>query len=936
MFRCMSRAPAVVRASGPLALLLALILAGCAAQVSTNLSITTTSLPNGQVGSAYSAQLAATGGTSPYSWSIASGALPAGLSLNATTGAITGMPAAADGTSITFQVTDSGNPAHTSSAVLSLTIAVAAFTPLSITTASLPNGQVGVAYSATLTATGGTTPYMWSLTSGTLPAGLSLNAATGALTGTPAAAASGTSLTFQATDSGDPAQIRSIILSLTIAAAAGPPAALKITTTSLPNGRVGAAYSATLTATGGTPPYGWTLTSGTLPAGLTFNGTTGVISGTPTATATATALTFQVSDSGNPVQTQGTTLALTISPAGVISVSVSPARAGLAIGQTLTVVATTNDTAGVTWSISPSGGSFNPTSSASGANVTFTAPSSAGIYTVTATSVTNRSESASLTVGVTDLAGVYTYHDDLARNGANTHEFALTPSNVNTSTFGRLFSCTVDGAVYAQPLWAAQLTVNGAKHNVVFVATAHDSLFAFDADASPCATLWQASLIDTSHGGTGGEGTVPSGPTGFKVGSGGGDITPEVGVIGTPVIDPATNTLYVVSKSMNPAGTTFYQRLHAIDPTTGDEKTGSPVTIAASFPGTGAGGTTVPFSPQLQNQRAGLAFVNGTVYIAWAAHEDNGRFYGWMIGYTYNGSAFTQASVLNVTPNETDGGGGIWMSGGAPAADSNGNLYVITGNGIFDANSSTAPNNDHGDSFLQLSSSLGVLTYFAPSDEETDYTEDEDFGAGGSALVLNLSSGPLQHVVVGGGKDGHLYLLNGDSMGGFGDANARQELMLGSGIFATGAFWNNTLYIGAAGPALSAYSFNTSTDLLGTTATSSSSATFAWPGTTPSVSASGTSSNGIVWALNTHLYCTSQSSGCGPAVLYAFDATNLATELWDSSMVAADAAGYAVKFTVPTVANGKVYVGTRGNNTGGVYGSTTISGQLNVYGLKPN
>jgi hypothetical protein len=834
----MSRAAAVVRASGPLALLFALTLAGCSAHVSTNLSITTTSLPNGQVGSAYSAQLAATGGTSPYSWSIASGALPAGLSLNAKTGAITGIPTAAAGTSLTFQVTDSANPAQTSTAVLSLTIAGSTPTPLSITTASLPNGLVGVAYSATLTATGGATPYMWSLTSGTLPAGLSLNASTGAITGTPTAGASGTSLTFQ------------------------------------------------------------------------------------------------VTDSGNPAQTKSTTLPLIISPAGVIAVSVSPARAGLALGQTLTVVATSNDTAGVTWSISPSGGSFNPTSSMSGANVTFTAPSSAGVYTVTATSVTSPSVSASLTVGVTDLASVYTYHDDVARNGANTHEFALTTSNVNTSTFGQLFSCTVDGAVYAQPLWVAQLTVNGAPRNVVFVATAHDSLFAFDADTGPCVQLWQAALISTAHGGTSGEVTVPAGPTGYKVGSGDGDITPEVGVIGTPVIDPSTNTLYVVSKSMNAAGTTFYQRLHAIDPTTGNEKTGSPVTIAATFPGTGDGGTTVTLSPQLENQRSGLAFVNGAVYIAWASHEDNGGYYGWIVGYTYNGSAFTQGPVLNVTPNATQGG--IWMSGGAPAADANGNLYLITGNGIFDANSSTAPNNDYGDSFLQLSSSLGVLTYFAPSDEETDYTEDQDFGAGGSALVLNLSSGPLQHLVLGGGKDGHLYLLNGDSMGGFGDANARQELMLGSGIFSTGAFWNNTYYVGAAGPALSAYSFNPSTDLLGTTPASSSPVAFGWPGATPAVSASGTSSNGIVWALNSHLYCTPQSSGCGPAVLYAFDAANLATELWNSSMVAADAAGNAVKFATPTVANGKVYVGTRGNNTGGVYGSTTISGQLNVYGLKPN
>ncbi len=891
------------------------------------LTITTTALPSGQVAVSYSATLTATGGSPAYSWALISGSLPVGLTLNAATGVISGTPTGtAVGVSVTFQATDSGNPAQVKQVTLSLTIAPAA---LAITTTSLPNGQLGVAYSAPLTASGGTTPYAWGLTTGNLPGGLSLNPSTGTITGTPTATASGVSLTFQVFDSGSPAQQRSVTLTLNIT-----PATLMITTTSLPGGKVNGPYSASLAASGGTIPYSWTLTSGTLPAGLGFNGATGLISGTPTATAAGVSLTFKVTDSGSPVQTKSITLSLTIGPAASVTVSVSPARAALAIGQALTVSATTDDTGGVTWSVTPAGGSFSPASSLSGAGVTFTAPSSAGVYTVTATSVSNIGVSASFTVGVTDLAGVYTYHNDLARDGANTQEYALTTANVNTTTFGKLFSCTADGAIYAQPLWAAQLTVSGAKHNVVFVATAHDSLFAFDADASPCVTLWQVSLIDTNHGGTGGELTVPSGPTGNKVGSGSGDITPEVGVTGTPVIDTSTKTLYVVSKSMDSTGTSFYQRLHAIDMTTGNERTGSPITIAATFPGAGDGGTTATFSAQLQNQRCGLTFVNNIVYMAWASHEDNGGYYGWVIGYNYNGSAFSLGPVLNVTPNVR--GGGIWMSGGAPAADSNGHLYVITGNGAFDATNSSGYQNDYGDSFLQLSSSLGYLSYFTPSDQATDQANDLDFGAGGSAVVLNLSTGPLQHLVVGGGKDHELYVLDGDNMGGYGDSYAYQHFSLGHGIFATGAFWNNSYYIAPASGALNDYTFNTLNSTLDITAASSSAVTFPWPGATPSVSASGTSSNGIVWALNTHLYCTKQSSGCGPAVLYAYDASNLATLLYSSSSVSGDAAGYAVKFTVPTIANGHVYVGTRGNNTGGIYGSTTVSGELDVYGLKPN
>jgi hypothetical protein len=558
--------------------------------------------------------------------------------------------------------------------------------------------------------------------------------------------------------------------------------------------------------------------------------------------------------------------------------------------------------------------------------------------------MTDQTQSASIQIGVTDLQGVDTYHNDLARDGANQQEYALTPANVNSANFGKIFSCTVDGAIYGQPLWTANLQVNGAAHNVVIVATAHDSLYAFDADATPCMQLWQVSLVDTAHGSSGAETTVPGGPSGNLVGQGDGDMTPEVGITGTPVIDPTTATLYVVSKSMNAAGTSFFQRLHAIDLTSGAEKPGSPATIAATFPGTGASGSTVPFDAHMENQRAGLALVNGTVYVAWGSHEDKQPFYGWMMGYTYNGSSFVQSSVFNAAPNAREGG--IWMSGAAPAVDSQGRLYAITGNAAFDATSTTAPNDDYGDSLLQLSGNLIVMQYFTPSNQHADQIYNNDFGSGGAAVLADLPAGsPVTHLVIGGGKDGNLYLFNRDALGGYGDNNAWQEFSVGAEgdinadtpgvIFTVGAIWNDTYFIaGAAGP-LQAFRLDPTTAKLSQAGTATSpTGGFGYPGSTPSISASA-NTNGIVWLLDDSQYCTPASPGCGPAVLHAYDASNVTKELWNSGESAADGAGNAVKFTVPTIANGKVYIGTRGNNTGGAFGSSTISGELDVYGLKP-
>ena len=722
--------------------------------------ITTSSLPTGRVNKAYSAALAATGGTTPYAWSLVSGTLPSGLSLSASSGAITGIPTVSvTNAPVTFQVSDSSRSPQTATATLTLTISSVAF---AISTTSLPAGQVNTSYSATLSARGGTKPYMWSLTGGTLPPGLSFDAANGMITGTPTVAATGVPLVFMAADSSSPPLTATANLTLTTN-----PVTLAITTGSLPSGQVNTAYSAGLGASGGTPRYAWSLTSGSLPAGITLNSSTGMLSGLPTVAVSNTPLTFLVVDSGTPAQNKSISLTLTIAGASNITVSVSPLRAALTIGQGLSLIATiTNDSAGAIWSATPSGGTFSSSTSLSGVAVTYTAPSSPGVYTITATSVTDATQSGSTQIYVTNLAGIFTYHNDPSRDGVNTQEYALSASTINNSSFGKLFSCGVDGAIYAQPLWVANLMVNGAPHNVIFVATQHDSLYAFDADDSSCQQLWTVSLIDTAHGGTGSETAVPWN----FVGTGLGDIQPELGVTGTPVIDPTTNTLYVVSFSVDQSGPTFYQRLHAIDITTGSEKFSGPASIdsSISFPGTGDGSSLDSFNPQQENQRAGLALVNGTVYVAWGSHEDAAPYYGWLVGFDASTLAVTR--VLNVAPNVQYGG--IWMGGGAPAADNNGNLYVITSNAAFDVTNSDPPNNDYGDSFLQLLPALNISTYFTPSDQAQDAANDEDFGAGGTAVVLNLPSGALRHIVIGGGKDGTLYALNGDNMGGSGDSNA--------------------------------------------------------------------------------------------------------------------------------------------------------------------
>jgi hypothetical protein len=648
-------------------------------------------------------------------------------------------------------------------------------------------------------------------------------------------------------------------------------------------------------------------------------------------------VTLKAASLTDTAKTASATITLSGGSSGSVSVAITPKRGGLTVSQNLNFTASvTNDVggAGVTWSASGascSGAACGTFKNVTATSATFVAGATTGIVNVTATSAADGSKNASAPIGVTDLAGVFTYHNDLARDGVNAKEYALTTANVASATFGKLFSCAVDGAVYAQPLWVANLTIGGVKHNAVMVVTMHDTVYAFDADASPCKQLWAPKSL------------LGSGETWVDMNDvGTGDIQPDIGILGTPVIDPAANLLYVIAKSKvsgtngTPA-TNCHQRLHAISLLDGSEPVAAndlTTAIAVSGTGDGSSGGTVTFNTLRENQRPGLVLANEVVYAAWASHGDVGPYHGWVVGF--DKSTLRIVSVFNTNPDGSDTG--IWMSGGAPSVDSSGNMYFLTGNGTFDADSG---GHDYGDSTVRLSTSggLSVAGYFTPADQLNLSAGDADHGAGGAAILVDQPSGsPHQHLVIGGGKEGNLFLLNRDNLGGYGgsanppDSNAVQKFSIGNAIFATAAFWNNSLYIAGIGGPLKAFSFDMTKGQFNTAASSQSgSVNFGFPGATPSVSSSG-ATNGIVWALNTHAYCTQQAQSCGSAVLYGFDASNLASPLWNSG----NSAGNAVKFTVPTIANGKVYVGTRGNNQGGGASSTSVPGELDVYGLLPN
>ena len=630
-------------------------------------------------------------------------------------------------------------------------------------------------------------------------------------------------------------------------------------------------FTATVT---GTPNFGVIWSVDGVKGGNASAGTVDVnglykapsMSGTHTVTATS------VVDSASSASATVTV------PAG-ISISPAKARVGTGATQQFTITATDPSLMAVTWSVDGTAGGSTTVGTISPSGL-YTAPANPGSHTIGASSTADPSVTATASITVAAIApgttAVLTYHNDLARTGSNTNETVLTHANVNSAQFGKLFSYPVDGQVYAQPLYVPNLTINGQTHNVVYVATENNSVYAFDADGISTAPLWQVSL------GTAASSADTEG------------ISPKLGVTSTPVIDPLTGTLYVSNVAVGGGVKGFH--LHALDLITGQEKFGGPVAIHASVPGTGSQSSNGQVSLTTScYQRAGLALVNGVVYISYGHCQ-----HGWILGY--DSQTLAQAAVFNTTPNGA--GGAIWMSGGAPAADSNGNLYVMT---AVDFNSFGPGYND---TFLKLgmqNGNLAVLDFFTPSNNQFLLQNDADIGSG-APVVLPDNSSANPHELVGGGKDGRIFVLNRDNMGGFNTTdNVVQTIHTGTTqfdvLFDTPAFWNNSLYYHGEQDVVQAFGYNNG--MLTTQPTSHGAFKYGNHGATVSISSNG-GSDGIAWEIQSDQWRTS-----GPAILRAYDATNLGNELYDSSQAGTrDTAGSAVKFTVPTVVNGHVYVGT--------------------------
>jgi hypothetical protein len=527
------------------------------------------------------------------------------------------------------------------------------------------------------------------------------------------------------------------------------------------------------------------------------------------------------------------------------------------------------------------GGASTPTSTTPTATTTTTPPT---------TTPPTTTPPPSTPPPATTPTDVTTYKNDVSRSGLNPTETRLTTSNVNSSSFGLLHNLPVDGKVDAQPLYLSQLSIAGAAHNVVFAATEHGSVYAFDANSG--AVLWQVSLLKA--------GETTSGTLGCN------QVVPEIGVTATPVIDRsagAHGTIFIVAMSLD-ASSTYHQRLHALDVTTGAELLGGPTEIGASVPA--AGGSNV-FNPTQYEERAALLLLNGSIYLSFTSHCDAPPYSGWIM--TYAESTLAQTAVLNVGQN-SETGPAIWMAGGGPAADAAGNVYLLTANGGFETTLSAAgfPNlGDFGNSFLKIANSGGALAvadYFAVTDTVAASAADRDLGSGGAMVLPDLtdSAGAVHHLVVGAGKDGNIYVVNRDSMGKFSPTanNIYQQLTgaVGGGIFSTPAYFNNTVYYGDVGQSVKAFAINNA--MLSATPQSQSAVQFVYPGSAISVSANGTA-NGIVWA----------HDNTSPGVLYAFDATNLTHELYNSSQAGTrDQFGSGNKYITPTIADGQVFLGT--------------------------
>lgn len=631
------------------------------------------------------------------------------------------------------------------------------------------------------------------------------------------------------------------------------------------------------------------------------NSTTGTVSAAGLYTAPASAGSHTVTATSAADTTKSGPAAVTVT-APPSSVTVSPKHTQVTPEQTAQFTANTS----VNWSVDGVAGG-NATMGTISSSGLYTPPSSAGSHQITATSTADSTKSGNAAVYVTAYAGTMTYHNDNGRTGQNTAETVLTPSNVNSADFGKLFSRTVDGFVFAQPLYVRNVNIGGAR-NVVYVATENASVYAFDADGNSSSPLWKRSFINPSTG--------INPVTNTDVGN--SDLGPQAGITSTPVIDISSGTMYVLVRT-NENGA-YFQRLHAISLTSGADSQAAAV-VSATVNGSGVGGDGaghINFDPKVENQRASLLLANGNIYIAWASHGDNGAYHGWIMAY--NASSLSQVGVLNLTPNGKDGG--IWMGGAGPAADASGNVFVATGNGTNDVTGAAL---DFGDTYLKLNALVAPLDYFTPFDQSALNSGDLDLGSSGVVLLPD-QSGTHPHVMIGSGKRGDVYVIDRDAMGGFhagSNTNAVQYLSRAVGLnsvpdqfFGIGSYWNGNVYFAGSFDHLKQFSI--SGGLLSTSAVHTSPQVLASDRAAEPVISSNGTADGIVWVIATDTY----TSNTAPAVLHAYDAMNVSAELYNNAQAGSrDTGGKVVKFTTPTVANGRVYVGTRNS--------------LDVYGLLP-
>jgi Immunoglobulin I-set domain len=648
---------------------------------------------------------------------------------------------------------------------------------------------------------------------------------------------------------------------------------------------------------------------------------------TPVLAAGDSGSTFRVvvSNGVNPPATSNSATLTVNSPPAAPSITTQPADVTVTAGATATfsVVAAGTAPLSYQWERNNSAITNAPNSASYTTPVLTTADSGATFQVIVSNSVSPpaTSNSATLTVNPAappppSTASVLTYHNDNGRTGLNPNETILTTTNVKSATFGKLGTLAVTGLVDAQPLYVPGLTINGAIHNVVYVVTEHDMVYAFDAD-TPGTALWQISAIPSTEASSDDRGC--------------GQVTPEIGITSTPVIDlhaGPNGTIFLVTMSKD-SSNNYHHRLHALDLITHLELNGGPTEVQATFPGTGTGNSngTQTFNAASYEERAALLLLNGAIYTTWTSHCDAPNYTSWVISYSE--TTLQRLSVLNLTANGTTQNGqegGIWMAGDGPAADASGFIYFLIGNGTFDTTLTNGfpMNSDYGNSFMKLSttgSNLAVADYFAMNNlqgtAESESSGDTDLGSGGEIVLPDVTDNQknVHHLSIGAGKDTNMYIVNRDNMGKFAanDSGIYQELSgaLGGGSRSTPAYFNSTVYYDSTGSQLTA--FPISNAMLAQTPSSLSSNSYGYPGATPSISANGTA-NGIVWTLE------AGSTG----ILRAFDASNLATELYDSNQAGtrdqfSDSSND--KFVTPMIANGKVYVGT--------------SGAVVVFGLNP-